>query len=212
LPLIDADSAIGPDVPCYKDWISHPTPDAYWDRIRVDDKVEKIQAPALLIGGWYDYYLDQMLDDFNRMREKGGSPEARQSRIIIGPWTHVTKSKFEAVDFGHEASFLRQIKEILAWYKHWLKADASVPDGPPVRIFVMGLNKWRSEQAWPLERTSYTKFYLHSAGHANTASGDGTLTMAEPGKEPPDNFIYNPAEPVPSIGGTYIYGSSKPGP
>lgn len=211
LPLIEADNALGQDVPSYNDWIIHSTPDAYWDRIRVDDKVDQIQAPALLIAGWYDYYLDLMLEDFSRMRTQGGSPEARQSRIIIGPWTHETKSAFEAMDFGREASFMRQISAIVAWYRSWL--GNNTPDsGPPVKIFVMGLNQWRAEQTWPLARTRYEKYYLHSAGRANTAAGDGTLSRSEPGQESADHFTYDPANPVPSVGGTSIYGNIKPGP
>ncbi|NQU07691.1 MAG: CocE/NonD family hydrolase, partial [Candidatus Abyssubacteria bacterium] len=113
LPLINADKAMGVNIPAFNHWISHPTPDAYWDQIRVDDKVEQIKAPALLIDGWYDYYLESMLDDFNRMVASGGSEEARMSQIIIGPWTHEAESEFDDVDFGPEADFMQQIKTML---------------------------------------------------------------------------------------------------
>jgi len=72
-------------------------------------------------------------------------------------------------------------------------------DEPPVRIFVMGENVWRFENEWPLERTNYTHYYFHSNGKANTKNGDGHLTLANPGEEPPDSFLYDPDDPIPSM-------------
>ncbi len=213
LPLAQADDAMGSDLQPYNDWISHPTPDAYWDRVRVDDKVEKILAPALLIDGWYDYYLESMLEDYNRMRTAAGSEEARQSRIIIGPWTHETVSKFDDVDFGPQADFMLQIPRLMGWYDLWLKGERNNPGGfGPISIFVMGRNQWRDEQEWPPARTQYVRYYFHSRGTANTLGGDGTLDVVQPADEPPDRFTYDPANPVPSVGGTSIYGKAKAGP
>jgi putative CocE/NonD family hydrolase len=70
---------------------------------------------------------------------------------------------------------------------------------PPVRIFVMGENVWRDENEWPLARTRWTKYYLHSGGRANTLAGDGTLSAAAPSSEPADNYTYDPAQPTPYI-------------
>jgi putative CocE/NonD family hydrolase len=213
LPLIDVDKALGVDLPAFNHWIQHPTPDKYWDQIRVDDKVEQIKAPALIVDGWYDYYLDSALDDFDRMRTRGGSEEARMSQIIIGPWTHTADSKFDDVDFGPEADFMAQLPELLRWYGYWLRGDDNGVTGEGrIRIFVMGRNEWRTEQEWPLARTRYEKYYLHSSGRANTAAGDGELSTDPPGDEPPDHFVYDPANPVPSVGGTSIYGNAVAGP
>ncbi|HWH78500.1 MAG TPA: CocE/NonD family hydrolase, partial [Candidatus Binatus sp.] len=78
-------------------------------------------------------------------------------------------------------------------------------DQAPVRIFVMVENRWRDEQEWPLTRTRYTEFFLRSQGNANSAAGDGQLllTPALP-DEPPDQFVYDPLQPVPSAGGAMI--------
>jgi len=213
LPLIEADKALGVELPALNHWIEHPTPDKYWDQVRVDDKVEQIMAPALIIDGWYDYYLDLAFDDFNRMRTRGGSEEARMSQIIVGPWTHEANSEFDDVDFGPEAAFMDQIKTLVRWYDRWLKGEQNgITEEGPIRIFVMGRNEWRTEKEWPLARTNYEKFYLHSAGRANTASGDGGLSADPPAVEPPDHFVYDPADPAPSVGGTSIYGSAEAGP
>jgi putative CocE/NonD family hydrolase len=68
----------------------------------------------------------------------------------------------------------------------------------------MGENRWRDEHEWPLARTRYTPYYLRSGGRANTAAGDGTLDPRSPGEEPPDHFVYDPDDPVPTRGGNTL--------
>ena len=65
----------------------------------------------------------------------------------------------------------------------------------------MGRNKWRNEKEWPLPGTRYTPYYFHSDGSANSASGDGTLSLVKAGAEPPDRYVYDPNDPVPTVGG-----------
>lgn len=61
---------------------------------------------------------------------------------------------------------------------------------------IMGPNAWRDEQEWPLARTQYTEYYLHSGGRANSLDGDGTLTRCPPASEPADHYLYDPGNPV----------------
>lgn len=91
----------------------------------------------------------------------------------------------------------------LRYYDYHLKGeDNGVADEKPVRIFVMGANEWRYEDAWPLDRAQPTRYYLRSGGRANTLNGDGALSLDAPaGDEPPDVFVYNPMDPVPTSGG-----------
>lgn len=68
----------------------------------------------------------------------------------------------------------------------------------------MGRNTWREEATWPLPRTRYTPYYLHSSGRANTLNGDGILSLEPPGEEASDRFVYDPQNPVPSAGGAML--------
>jgi putative CocE/NonD family hydrolase len=213
LPLIEVDDNLGEDIVPYNDKIQNPVPGPYWNKMRVDNKVSRIKAPALIGAGWYDFYRDCSLDDYNRMRLRAGSDEARKSQLIIGPWIHITRSKFDDVDFGKEASFLKQVKTFLRWFNYWLKDEQNgILDEGPVRVFVMGRNEWRSEKEWPPKRAVEVKYYLHSEGTANTVHGTGFLNTDMPEDEKFDQFTYDPADPVPSIGSASIYGNARPGP
>jgi putative CocE/NonD family hydrolase len=88
---------------------------------------------------------------------------------------------------------------MLAWFDHWLHGkNPEAVNTAPVRLFVMGENRWRDEQEWPLARARATPYYLRSAGRANTAAGDGRLELTAPDREAPDSFTYDPKNPVPT--------------
>ena len=105
------------------------------------------------------------------------------------------------MDFGESVRFDVQAMR-LRWYDYHLKGIQNGLDREaPVRIFVMGANKWRDEQEWPLTRARATRFYLHSDGFANTRYGDGTLSTMAPANESVDRYRYDPRNPVPTYGG-----------
>jgi putative CocE/NonD family hydrolase len=65
----------------------------------------------------------------------------------------------------------------------------------------MGSNQWKDEHEWPLARTDWQKWHLHSGGHANALIGDGVLSVGQPGNEQADHFVYDPNYPVQTLGG-----------
>lgn len=94
---------------------------------------------------------------------------------------------------------------LLRWFAYYLKGiDTGILEEAPVKIFVMGENLWRDEQEWPLARTRYTPYYLRSQGQANSLNGDGRLELTPPTEEPPDRFVYDPDNPVPTCGGNTL--------
>jgi putative CocE/NonD family hydrolase len=141
------------------------------------------------------------------MRKGGGSDIAKENAyLIMGPWTHMNfTGKINEFDFGSEASeeAINLIDIKIAWYDHWLKnKKRKYLLNKPVKIFVMGENKWREEDDWPLLKTNYTPFYFHSEGNANIKNG--SLSTEKPNNEISDKFIYDPLNPVPTLGGQVI--------
>jgi putative CocE/NonD family hydrolase len=168
-------------------------------------RVAEVDLPVCNLGGWYDPWVRNTAETFTALSDGGQSEATRRGqKLVIGPWGH---GQFEEVQgdlsFGMRASGLAaDIQGMqLRWFDHWLKGvDNGLPTEPPVKIFVMGANRWRDEQAWPLARTAWTEYYLHSGGHANTSSGDGVLDGVSPADEPDDVFLNDPRNPVPTVG------------
>ena len=206
-PLRDFPQLQGGLADYFYDWLAHPGFDDYWKKLCIEEQHNNVTVPALNIGGWYDIFLGGTIRNFLGMRKNGATENARNGqRLIIGPWPHSSRGGSMAGShyFGLAADAMALgLDEIhLRWFGHWLNGGVAGPtDDPPVRIFVMGDNVWRDEADWPLARARTVRYYLHSGGHANTLRGDGQLSPAAPGDEPPDVFLYNPADPAPTRGG-----------
>ena len=210
LPLLTMDDAAGRRSHKWRADIAHAQLDDYWKPLCYQTRFAELAVPALHISGWYDDEQIGTPASFAGMATRAATPEARASqRLLMGPWHHQinTKSKLGEVDFGPQA-LIDLRGEIVRWFTRWLCDEASMPgeDGQderaedaPVRIFIMGTNAWRDEREWPLARTAWTSYYLHSAGRANSRFGDGMLSTTAPTDEPTDGYQYDPARPVPFI-------------
>jgi putative CocE/NonD family hydrolase len=203
LPIAQLDESAGRDLPFWKDWVEHANYDEYWDAINDENRWDEIAAPALNMGGWYDLYAPHTFSNFNGLRQHGRTPQARQSKLIVGPWPHAlsTSPRTGDIDFGAHSMVDLEALE-LRWFDYWLKGiDNGIVDEPPLRLFIMGIDQWRDEHEWPLARTEWQTWHLHSSGNANTLRGDGRLSTGAPDSEATDHFVYDPIHPVQTVGG-----------
>ncbi|MGE0553032.1 MAG: CocE/NonD family hydrolase [Gemmatimonadales bacterium] len=182
--------------------------DPWWDQFGYVRDGDRFDVPALHVNSWYDFGAQDTFVEFNAYREGGVSPTARDNQfVIMSPTTHcasegvrertvVGQRDLGDARFDYWDLYVR-------WFDHWLHGVANgVTERPKVQIYVMGRNQWRSESEWPLARTAFTPYYLRSGGRANSRFGDGTLSTAAPKSEPADRFVYDPASPVWTVGGS----------
>jgi putative CocE/NonD family hydrolase len=208
--------------PYYYDWLAHPNYDDYWKTLAIEEHYSQIQVPVFSIAAWYDIFLGGSLRNYQLLKSKAGTEAARQGqRLLVEIGGHAggaDQRKIGDVDFGerapHDGDGL-----VMDWYDVIFKGvNNSFAGGKPVRIFVMGRNEWRDEDDWPLARAKTTKYFLHSGGQANSLAGNGVLTTErakkDSGRESKDSFVYDPANPVPTIGGPLCCRADllKPGP
>jgi putative CocE/NonD family hydrolase len=191
--------------PYFLDWLDHPTYDSYWKQWSIEENYGKFQVPGLTITAWYDIFLGGSLRNYIGLKAHGGSEAARKGQhLIVAVGGHSGwGSTVGEVDFGPSAAF-DENDNVLDWYDYlFLGKQNEFAGDKPVRIFVMGENKWRDEAAWPLERAKETRYSLHSAGKANSAAGDGFLYLGqmEFHTDRRDSYVYDPANPVPTVGG-----------
>lgn len=197
LPLKSLDKSLGFDVRHFRDWLEHPSYDAYWRSLDLEARADEMSVPALNIGGWYDVFLRSTIGSYVTMTEEAKTETARQNqRLIIGPWPHGwnRSAKNGDIDFG-DASLIDADALYLEWFNHWLKGE-ELPEDAPIKLFVMGRNKWKDAQQWPLPKTEYTPYYLHH---------DGSLSAQSPAKKSAKlTYQYDPTNPVPTLGGNIM--------
>ena len=190
--------------PYFLDWLDHPTYDSYWKQWSIEENFANIQVPALTVAAWYDIFQAGSLRNFVGIKDHGGSDPARNGQrllVIIGGHAGGPR-KVGELDFGPAAEEFDEETVALEWYDYLLQGKQNqYATEKPVRIFVMGENKWRLEDSWPLQRAVPTSYFLHSDGKANGISGDGLLSTAAARSNAADSFVYDPANPVPTVGG-----------
>src|SRR5262249_3355691 len=158
---------------------------------------------------WYDNLLHEGFKLFRGWTTQARSPEARRlTKLLVGPWTHSglgSAELFGDISFGPGAA-VDLIGEHLRWYDCRLRGtDTGIESAPPVPLFEMSANVWRSENEWPPAPMKSRHAYLHSRGRANSHFGDGRLNFRPPTDEPVDRFMYDPHDPVPTHGGQSLF-------
>lgn len=197
LPVIDLDKKVlGKENPYWRTWIEHPVNDAYWDRANFLDRLAEVRIPVFHQSGWFDG--DGIGTKLNYLRmAAAGHP---YQKLVLGPWGHSDTATRTAQgrDFGPQA-IIDLPRDYLRWFDCWLKGvDNGITREPLVSLFVMGTNRWLHGPTYPLPETRFEKWYLTSAGKANTSKGDGRLTRQPlSAVAPPDRYTYDPADPTP---------------
>ena len=174
-----------------------------WDYLNIDGKYELVEVPTFHIGGWYDCFIGDTLRQYEAMRERTKAAGMRPPRLLVGPWTHGSfGSTIGDLDFGVGSSglFLNYRGDLtdahLRWFDATLKGDeGALEETPPVEVFVMGENRWRGYEEWPVPGSYQERWHLQA---------DGRLSRERPGQSDPDEYDYDPGDPVPTVGGAIL--------
>jgi len=174
--------------------------DPVWDHLNIDGKYDRIEAPTFHIGGWHDCFIGETLRQYEAMKARSEEAGMRSPRLLVGPWTHADfGTTFGDLDFGMTSAggFINADGDLtdrhLRWFDATLKDDEeALANRPPVEVFVMGENRWRGYEEWPVPGSREESWYLGSGG---------ALLRETPGAEPPDEYDYDPHDPVATTGG-----------
>jgi len=209
LPINDITHRAGipPELTTFNDITTKSVTDPWWDQFFYMTKDYRSDVPALHVNSWYDFGSRETIATYEHMRDTSVSKMARDNQfMMMSPSTHCMSESVDEEtvvgerDLGDARYGFVQI--YFNWFDYWLKGnEKAVFDMPKIQYYVMGKNEWRSAEGWPIPGTAIKKFYLHSAGGANSLNGDGVLSLVAPENETADSYIYDPANPVPTKGG-----------
>jgi predicted acyl esterase len=183
-------------------WINENFTWSFWGNETIYDDWENVSVPAIHLGGWYDIYLQGIIDGYTGYQNLGGTGAQGKSKLIIGPWTHdgfYTRKQGEltypvnSIDTFSLKMFFDMIKEFT------MDGPNKFDDYPAVSYYVMGDvddptapgNEWRYADDWPIPYNE-NSWYFHE---------NGILSTSLPEDYEPLNYTYNPINPVPTIGG-----------
>ena len=202
----------------FEQW-EHGEFDDYWKQLGIYGEGfydRYVDAAMVHMSSWFDAYSRTATDNYVGLKKRKRGPV----RLIMGPWTHGDRQLTYVgdVDFGPKATIDGNVASDfltlrLRWFDRWLKGlKNGVDTESPVRIFVMGGGtgrknsagrldhggRWRAERDWPIPDTAWTPFYCRRDGLLATTKPDETDAYRE--------YRFDPAHPVPTIGGTVTSG------
>jgi putative CocE/NonD family hydrolase len=221
LPGPDAIAArVGFETPVLREWVAHDHYDAYWEAVDQCRMHERVCAAGLHVGGWFDHLTRGQFDAYQNIRDRGATEAARKGqRLLIGPWGHYTTGatgpthcQYGDWDFGAEADLSVMAHEFQCLDFHLKGLDNGYSAQPPVKVFLMGENRWIYLKDWPSPDAKTQRWYLTSEGSANLRFGDGGLIREMPGHSAADAYTYDPRDPVLSRGGAIYWDLKHLGP
>ena len=193
LPLLDL-----PDLQeaaaYYYEWIRHAPHEPYWDWGDLVRRYGNVQAAVLNLSGWHDepYGVEGAISNYSGLLAARSGQLDPRTRLVIGPWTHgvaATESTHAgARTFGPSAA-IDYDALVLDWLDCHVR-DVATARSKPVRVYVMGADRWRESDVWPLAETCYTPIHLARADVAGELSWQPARGAAR------SSFISNPATPV----------------
>lgn len=207
LPSAEIVARLGIEVADYRAVMTRTPTDDWWTKRGYLSDEDQFATPVLLVDGWFDYGVSDTLRIFELLRRNTDDERISAAhRLIVAPSLHcqaelgTSNTVVGELPVGNAARDYYHL--YLRWFDYWLRdGDDRTLDEPKVQLYVMGADAWRSST----EEFVETSLYLHSGGRANTHDGDGTLTASAPVDDPPDEFVYRPLDPVPSVGGPLFY-------
>ena len=180
--------------------IKHNVYDGFFDIGEMPKHWRKVRVPVYNYGGWYDIFGQGNIDNFVGLQSEGAGLAAGNQKLIMGPWAH---GKVEEVKYPTD-SVVNATEEAMRWFDYWLKGkDNGIMDEPPVRYYVMGDvsntqapgNEWRTAIAWPVP-AKVTSFFLKPGGALSEKMAVESESAA--------TYVYDPKNPVPTIGGANL--------
>lgn len=201
LPVVDAlDGA--PGGVTFSEFVSNHPGEPYWNQFPYLKGDESIGAPALFIGSWYDYGPAGVFAQWRHFKEFGGR-YADAHRVIIDPGTHCGQHRLTDETLAGDRTLGDARFDFFAlhlnWFGYWLRGEDNGADRTPaVTYFRMGDNTWRSAPSWPLPGDRSVRLYLNRSLTPQN-NGDGELSLSAPLASSSLAYVYDPADPVPTL-------------
>ena len=163
--------------PWYYDWLRHPAYDPWWDWAELRGKYDRTNAAVLNFSAWYDeaYGPHGATNNFaGLVAARRGAP--LKTAMIIGPWSHGVPRMGRATvgerEYGPAGS-VDYDEVVLRWMDRYVRdIDNGVDREKPVRLFVLGSNKWIAADSWPIAGLQPDTIVLVRSASVTTITSD----------------------------------------
>ena len=186
------------EVQFWNDLMEHPNYDAFWQARDIRPHLRNIKPAVMTVGGWFD--AEDLFGALNTYKTIEETNPGIRNTLVMGPWFHGGWARGEGeslgdIHFGSKTSLAYQETVELPFFNCLLKdkCDGQIPEA---MVFETGSNTWRRYDSWPPKNVESRDLYLTANGGLAFAP-DKTVAGF-------DEYVSDPARPVPFINGTAI--------
>ncbi len=205
LPIKNLGQKVVPYPTGFDELVSHPLTDNWWKEQGYVTKGDTFTTAGLHVNTWFDQTVQDTFRLAEYMKNNAANPRAKHQYLIIGPGTHCSSAMLpqgplEIGDLNIEYKDLDYETIYLNWFNYWLKHEpSSLPE--PYTYYRLHSSKWESSKHWPPSEIKSTTLFLSSYKDSKKTRR-GALSVL-PQKNTSDlDYIYDPGNPVMSLGGT----------
>jgi len=213
-PHINMDKELyGVELPWYREIISNVNrTDQFWNEGIWPELLTvppKVKIPLLLLGGWFDYYLPMMIENYQQLPEKTRA----SSRFQILPVAHNFSMPGDLTPFpnsgltGRVPEELEIVRFALEWFDHQLKGLPYNRAIGGLDAYVIGAGEWEQLEAWP-PKTSAKRLYL--AVETRQGYQGGALSDQVCEQTGTVSYTYDPDDPFPAKGADTVFAYLHP--
>src|SRR5450631_3286397 len=184
---------MGDTIAFWKDVMSHPNYDAWWQARDARNATKNLKPAMLWVGGLFD--AEDCWGAWNAYKAtEKNNPGKAFNKIVEGPWYHVEWANNDGthhgnIQFGSNTSEYYQQHFEIPFFNYFLKGKGDVSQIAEANIFVTGANQWKTFTQWPPSNKEDKEMYLQSGGKLNWSKPTGASSFSE--------YISDPAKPVP---------------
>lgn len=190
--------ALGREIPFWNEWMEHAHEDDFWQDVNWSLHKKSIQAPAMIVSGWYDDNGMGTTEALDIVAEY--KPEDK--KVILGPWMHNanTTRDIQGVPLGNNALLYDLDYRFQQWFDCKLKGkELPLTEGPVVEYYITGENKWTTASSWPPKEVEWTKIYVAGEGQATSSGDNRTLVSNQNVQGGYVEYVYDPNNPAPHL-------------
>lgn len=178
----------------WNEYLAHDTYDTYWRKRNIRPHLTNIKIPTLVVGGWFD--AEDLFGSLHTYEAIENQSPANKNYLVMGPWTHGAWARnqwthFGTYDFGTNVNDYFQDSLQTRFFNYFLKDKGSF-SASEATVYETGTNKWRHFNQWPPANSGGVNYYLHA--------DKKLLTQKENSKKDFDEYVSDPANPVPYTG------------
>lgn len=193
---------IGDSIAFWKDLMTHPNYDAWWQARNPQNFVNDVKPAMLIVGGLFD--AEDCYGAWNLYKSIETKSKNTDNRLVMGPWFHggwggrSDGSYLGNVRFGSKTSEYYQRNIEIPFFNFYLKLKGTVSEIAEANIFFTGENEWRLLKQWPPQAED-KNLYLRNDNRLSLENSGNKIKPEDRAKRPSSfsEYVSDPAHPVP---------------